>query len=183
MKVYTRTGDKGLTSLVGGARVAKNHPRLQAYGTLDELNSWLGLVVSEPATLPSEIVAHIEAIQNRLFDIGTILATEPESRWQPEPLPAGAVTQLEQWIDEVDSTVPTHNQFVLPGGCPTAARAQVARTVARRCERQLIGLADSLSVAPEILSYINRLSDYLFVVARKANYFNNVNEIFWHKSC
>lgn len=183
MKVYTRTGDKGSTSLVGGTRVPKDHPRLQAYGTLDELNSWIGLVASEPATLPAEITKSLHNIQNRLFDIGTILATEPESRWQPETLPMQAVTTLEQMIDTVDATMPVHNQFVLPGGCTTAARAQVARTVARRCERQLIALSDCLTVAPEILAYINRLSDYLFVVARKANYFNKVDEIFWHKSC
>ena len=183
MKVYTRTGDKGTTSLVGGTRVPKDHPRLQAYGSLDELNSWIGLVASQPDTLPSDITDSLYQIQNRLFDIGTILATEADSRWQPEPLPAEAVTRLEQLIDTVDSTVPPHNQFVLPGGCPTAARAQIARTIARRCERQLIALSDSLLIAPEILAYINRLSDYLFVVARKANYFNKVDEIFWHKSC
>lgn len=183
MKVYTRTGDNGTTSLVGGKRVAKTHPRLEAYGTLDELNSWIGLVASEPATLPGEVIVSLITIQNRLFDIGTILATETESSWQPAPLPEEAVTELEMFIDRLDATVPKHNQFVLPGGCPTAARAQVARTVARRCERLLISMADSVAVAPEILAYINRLSDYLFVVGRKANYFNGVGEIFWHKSC
>lgn len=118
MKVYTRGGDKGRTSLVGGSRVPKNHPRLEAYGTLDELNSWLGLVISEPDRLPQLAVDTLLGVQNRLFDIGTILATEPESKWQPEPLPADSVTMLEQAIDELDSTVPPHNRFILPGGCP-----------------------------------------------------------------
>ena len=99
MKVYTRGGDKGRTSLVGGSRVPKNHPRLEAYGTLDELNSWLGLVISEPDRLPQLAVDTLLGVQNRLFDIGTILATEPESKWQPEPLPADSVTMLEQAIE------------------------------------------------------------------------------------
>ena len=183
MKVYTRGGDKGHTSLVGGTRVPKNHPRLEAYGSLDELNSWLGLVICQPEQLPAEVVSTLLAVQNRLFDIGTILATEPESRWQPAPLPAEAVSELEQAIDRLDATVPPHNQFILPGGCPAAARAQVARTVARRTERQLISLTELMEISPEILAYINRLSDYLFVVGRAANYFSGHDEIFWHKSC
>lgn len=183
MKVYTRGGDKGRTSLVGGSRVPKNHPRLEAYGTLDELNSWLGLVISEPDRLPRLAVDTLLGVQNRLFDIGTILATEPESKWQPDPLPAESVTMLEQAIDELDATVPPHDRFILPGGCPAAARAQVARTVARRAERLLISLGDSIEIAPEIYAYINRLSDYLFVVGRAANYFNGRDEIFWEKSC
>lgn len=183
MKIYTRGGDKGHTSLVGGTRVPKNHLRLQTYGTLDELNSWIGLVISQPEQLPPPVVATLLDVQNRLFDIGTILATEPESKWQPQPLTQQAVAQLEQAIDQLDTTLPRHNQFILPGGCPAAARAQVARTVARRAERQLTTLADNIEIAPEITAYINRLSDYLFVAARAANHFNGHDEIFWHKSC
>ena len=183
MKVYTRGGDKGRTSLVGGTRVAKNHPRIEAYGSLDELNSWLGLVICQPEELPAEVTDTLLGVQNRLFDIGTILATEPDSKWQPAPLPLSAVEELEAAIDRLDASIPAHNQFILPGGCQAAARAQVARTVARRAERLLITLTDSMEVSPEILAYINRLSDYLFVVGRAANYFNGRDEIFWHKSC
>lgn len=183
MKIYTRGGDKGTTSLVGGTRVPKTHPRLETYGTLDELNSWLGLVISEPEKLPAQVVDTLLGVQNRLFDIGTILATEPESSWQPAPLPSEAVAELERAIDELDATVPAHKQFILPGGCPPAARAQVARTVARRAERLLIALSDTVEISPEILAYINRLSDYLFVAGRAVNYFNGRDEIFWHKSC
>lgn len=183
MKVYTRTGDAGTTSLVGGTRVAKTHPRVQAYGQVDELNSWIGLVISRPDQLPAAIVTTLTRVQNTLFDIGTILATEPDSRWQPAPLSETAVQQLEADIDALDATVPPHNQFVLPGGCPVAAQAQIARTVARRCERTLLELAADVNPSPEILAYINRLSDYLFVAARAANYFNHTDEIFWQKSC
>lgn len=183
MKIYTRGGDKGKTSLVGGTRIPKNHPRLQAYGTLDELNSWIGLVISEPQQLPKPVVTTLLEVQNHLFDIGTILATEPESKWQPQPLSPQTVAQLEQDIDDLDATIPPHNQFILPGGCPAAARAQIARTVARRAERLLIDLADTIEIPTQINAYINRLSDYLFIVARAANHFNGHDEIFWHKSC
>lgn len=183
MKIYTRSGDKGSTSLVGGSRVPKNHPRLQAYGTLDELNSWIGLVISEPSQLPPAVTDTLLQVQNHLFDIGTILATEPQSSWQPQPLKQQTVAELETAIDTLDSTLPAHNRFILPGGCPTAARAQIARTVARRAERLLISLAENIDISPEILAYINRLSDYLFVVGRAANKFNGQDEIFWHKTC
>lgn len=183
MKVYTRTGDAGTTSLVGGTRVAKTHPRVQTYGQVDELNSWIGLVISRPELLPEDVVTTLTRVQNTLFDIGTILATEPDSRWQPAPLPEASVKLLEEAIDRLDATVPPHNQFVLPGGCPVAAQAQIARTVARRAERTILELADAVQPSPEILAYINRLSDYLFVVARAANYFNGSDEIFWQKSC
>lgn len=187
MKVYTRSGDRGTTSLVGGTRVSKCHPRIEAYGSLDELNSWIGLVTSLPAELPADALEQLQRVQNRLFDIGTILATEPTSTWQPDPLPDAAVAQLEQAIDRLDATVPAHNQFILPGGCQTAARAQVARTVARRCERLLLQLGsagiEGFEPAPAIMQYINRLSDYLFVVGRAANHFTGTREIFWQKNC
>lgn len=182
MKVYTRTGDAGTTSLVGGTRVAKTHPRVQCYGQIDELNSWIGLVISRPEQLPTQVVQTLTRVQNTLFDIGTMLATEPESRWQPAPLPPDAVQQLETDIDRLDGSIPTHNRFVLPGGCPVAAQAQIARTVARRCERTLLELAPQVNPSPEILAFINRLSDYLFVAARAANHYNNTPEIFWQQS-
>lgn len=180
--VYTRTGDSGTTSLVGGKRVAKDDLRLQAYGTADELNSWLGLLNSSKE-IPAEAHRTLTSAQNLLFDIGAILATEPESKWKPAPLPESAISNLEHDIDVLDSALPAHNRFILPGGHPDSARAQIARTVARRCERAVITLAREVDVHPTVLRYINRLSDYLFVLARAINNINNSDEIFWEKSC
>lgn len=180
--VYTRTGDHGTTALVGGSRVAKDSPRLEAYGTVDELNSWLGLINCSPHIDPADREL-ITGIQHRLFDIGCILATEPDSRWQPEPLPESAVAEIEHAIDRLDATLPAHNRFILPGGNPDSARAQIARCIARRAERRIITLAQSVTVAPPVISYINRLSDYLFILARAINHNSGTNEIFWEKNC
>lgn len=176
MKIYTRTGDSGTTSLTGGTRVPKNSPRLEAYGTVDELNAWLGLLVSVD-TMPAEAYPTLRAALSLLFDIGAALATEPQSRWQPEPFPADAVDALEADIDRLDAQLPAHNRFVLPGGHPDSARAGIARTVARRAERRILDLDN---VDPQIVRYINRLSDYLFVLSRAINFFNGKDEFFWH---
>ena len=180
--VYTRGGDKGMTSLVGGTRIAKDDARLEAYGTVDELNSHLGLLASSDA-LPEGARNTLQRIQNTLFDIGSILATEPDSTWQPAPLPQSAVDALEHDIDILDASNPRHNRFILPGGHPDSARAHIARTVARRAERRIITLARTADVDPAVIRYINRLSDYLFVLARAINNINNCGEIFWEKSC
>ncbi len=181
--VYTRTGDLGTTSLVGGKRVAKNNARLEAYGTIDEANSWLGLLDASDA-LPEASHATLRRAMNHLFDIGAALATEPESKWQPSPFPESAVAALEADIDVLDAQLPRHNRFVLPAGHPDAARANIARTVVRRAERRAIDLnASEAPVDPIILRYINRLSDYLFVLSRAINFFNGKEEIFWEKSC
>lgn len=181
-RLYTRTGDDGTTSLVGGTRAPKDCERLEAYGTIDELNSWLGVLAASPA-LPSGRKSELQAIQNRLFDIGAILATEPSSEWQPVPLPASAIENLESQIDEIDSVLPPLRQFVLPGGHMAAAHANVARTVARRAERRIISLARTSTVHPAILRYVNRLSDYLFALGREININNSTSEIFWQKDC
>ncbi len=121
---------------------------------------------------------------NLLFDIGAALATEPDSRWQPAPFPVSAVESLESAIDTLEASLPRHNRFILPGGHPDAARANIARTVARRCERRVIDLQQTgVVVDPCILKYINRLSDFLFVLGRAINNFNGIEEIFWEKSC
>lgn len=180
--VYTRTGDRGTTSLVGGTRVSKDSPRLEAYGTVDELNSWLGLVACS-VYLSDEDRHVLKTIQNRLFDIGSMLATEPESHWQPQPLPEDATAEIEQAIDRLDAALPTHNRFVLPGGCEDAARTHIARCIARRAERRIITLSTDAEVSPLIIGYINRLSDYLFVLARAINYNCTEDEIFWEKNC
>lgn len=176
--VYTRTGDLGTTSLVGGARVSKDSARLEAYGTVDELNSWLGLIAAFNHVGEEDKILLLK-IQNCMFDIGSILATEPESKWQPKPLPEYAVAEVEQAIDRLDSTLPRHNRFILPGGCREAAEAHIARCVARRAERRIVALAAEVSVDPEVLTYINRISDYLFVLARAINLNSGSDEIFW----
>lgn len=182
--VYTRGGDKGTTSLVGGTRVAKNSPRLEAYGTVDELNSWIGMVAASPVFKDAkdpDIVDELVKIQHRLFDIGSALATEETSSWQPEPFPAMALQYLEKLIDKIDSLLPRHNRFIIPGGTMASARAHVARTVARRAERLIITLTDTAAIDPLILPYINRLSDFLFVLARYAVMLEGEKEIFWEK--
>lgn len=177
--IYTRTGDKGTTSLVGGTRVDKTDPRLEAYGTVDELNSWLGLMNTSEA-IPAQAHTTLSTAMNHLFDIGAALATEPDSAWQPRPFPAEAVAALEADIDSLDAQLPRHNRFILPSGHPDAARANIARAVARRAERRILALP---TVEPAIIQYINRLSDYLFVLSRAINILNNFNEIFWQKNC
>lgn len=181
-RLYTRTGDTGTTSLVGGARASKDHPRLEAYGTIDELNSHLGLLAATPGVdEPQRQMIH--SIQNTLFDIGAELATEPESTWKPTPLAAQAVETLEDWIDKIDDTLPPLRRFILPGGTPAAAQANVARTVARRAERRITTLAALTPVNPIIPQYINRLSDLLFALGREINLNSGQDEIFWQKNC
>lgn len=181
-RLYTRTGDDGTTSLVGGARAPKDSLRLEAYGTVDELNSWLGLLAASP-DLPADRRDMLRRIQNRLFDIGASLATGPDSEWQPAPLPQTSVEAIETDIDTIDAGLPVLRQFILPGGAPAAARANIARTVARRAERRIISLSRHEAVDPAIIRYINRLSDLLFALAREININTQNPEIFWQKDC
>ena len=183
MKVYTRTGDAGTTSLVGGTRVSKASPRLEAYGTADELNSHIGLLLAMDG-VPAEARHTLHIVQNKLFNLGSELATEPESKWQPQGIAQADVDAIEQAIDAAEAVLPRHNQFVLPGGTLASAQANVARTVARRCERHIVEMAQSdIPVAPEALRYVNRLSDYLFVLSRLINFNAGKSDIFWDKDC
>ena len=180
MKIYTRTGDKGTTSLVGGTRVAKDDLRLQAYGTVDELNSWLGLVMASASPiLPEYDMTLLVWIQNKLFDLGSELATEPDSKWRPREISADDVAVLEQAIDRVTASLPQHNRFILPGGTAASAQAQIARTVARRAERQMVTLTAHAPVAEPAMRFVNRLSDYLFTLARQLNVIAGVPEVYW----
>lgn len=181
-RLYTRTGDQGTTSLVGGTRAPKDSPRLEAYGTVDELNSWLGLLGASDA-LSNGRRADLRRIQNRLFDIGAALATEPESAWQPQLPGAEAVEEIERLIDSVDSRLPQLREFILPGGHPDAARANIARTIARRAERRIVSLSAEVPVDPFILRYINRLSDFLFALAREINLDAGAAEVTWRREC
>jgi cob(I)alamin adenosyltransferase len=169
-RIYTRTGDRGDTGLFGGGRVAKSHPRVEAYGAVDELNAVLGwtLTVAREPTL----LQRLASVQAELFDIGAHLATRAtEGRPQPKlpPLPDAAIPRLEQWIDDAEAGLPELRSFILPGGSPGGAALHVARTVCRRAERRVVELAAHEDVAETIVVYLNRLSDLLFVLARREN--------------
>ncbi|MDO4164870.1 MAG: cob(I)yrinic acid a,c-diamide adenosyltransferase [Bacteroides sp.] len=181
--VYTRTGDKGTTSLVGGTRVSKTHARLEAYGTVDELNADLGLLVTY--LQDEHDCQFVQQIQNCLFVVGSHLATDQTqttlkavSVIHPEEVAA-----IEGEIDRIDSLLPALSAFVLPGGSRGAAVCHVCRTVCRRAERRILTLAEQVEISPELLSYVNRLSDYLFVLSRKMNLDEKKDEIFWNNRC
>jgi cob(I)alamin adenosyltransferase len=180
MKVYTKTGDAGTTSLVGGKRVDKACARLESYGTIDELNAEVGLLltyVSEPAERNCLL-----GIQNCLFVVGAQLATDPESSKQPScSIKKKDVTALEKSIDRVSDGLPRWRGFTLPGGCRASALSHVCRTVCRRAERRILALNASEPVDPWLLAYINRLSDYFYVLALHLNFFRGTDEILWQK--
>jgi len=183
-KLYTRTGDRGQTGLFGGRRVPKDHPRVVAYGTIDELNSVLGIALS--FIRQRSVVAALQAIQNELFNIGAELASDrPVRRGKKEPgvfrLEAERVRWLEGLIDEYDARVPPLRTFVLPAGSTAAATLHFARTVCRRAERAVVTLGRRESVNPAILAYLNRLCDLLFVLARYANKAARRRELLWRK--
>lgn len=183
MKIYTKTGDDGTTSLVGGTRVLKCSPRLEAYGTVDELNSSIGLLLAMEG-IPSETRSMLQTIQHKLFNLGSQLATEPSSKWQPKSIDTKDIDMLERAIDAIDSDLPRHNQFILPGGNMAAAQANVARTVARRAERRMLAMRENGDeVTSEAMKFVNRLSDFLFVVGRQINIYSKNVEIFWNKDC
>ena len=166
MKIYTKTGDKGQTSLFGGTRVAKHHIRIAAYGTVDELNSYIGLVRDQE--IAQESIKTLLEIQDRLFTMGSILATESGNNKVKVPLLINSdVTFLENEIDKMNAQLPEIKSFVLPGGHTAVSFCHIARCVCRRAERTVSQLSESETVDEIIITYLNRLSDYLFVLARK----------------
>jgi cob(I)alamin adenosyltransferase len=180
MKIYTRTGDDGTTGLIGGDRVSKGDPRIDCYGTVDELNAALGVAaVNAAAPLKSRLMA----VQNDLFVVGSHLATHDSSA-PPAHLPVldeQIVHRLEMEIDAAETELPRLRQFILPGGCETAARLHLARTVCRRAERLLVSFAQDRPVPAILITYLNRLSDWLFVHARWANHAEGVADVPWVK--
>ena len=183
-KIYTRTGDKGMTSLVGGIRIKKSDIRLEAYGTIDELCSHIGLLVAQ---LPQDDDDRelLVRTQSNLFIVGSHLATD-QSKTPLYPsaiLPSGETEQLEQRVDQILALLPEPQGFVLPGGTIAAAQCHVCRTVCRRAERRIDALAEVAQVGPEIIQFVNRLSDYLFVLAKKINFNAHQQEIIWQKPC
>lgn len=182
-KVYTKTGDNGTTSLVGGVRISKSDERLEAYGTVDELNSFLGLLDTQ--VTDEQIRATITRIQSNLFNVGTHLATDQSQTplYESAKLRDGEIEFLEQQIDRIMQELPGREGFVLPGGCHSAALAHVCRTVCRRAERRAITLSEKAAVGSEIIQYLNRLSDYLFVLSKKLNFIEGTPEKKWDNSC
>jgi cob(I)alamin adenosyltransferase len=164
-RIYTRLGDAGETHLGDMSRVAKDHPRIEAYGTIDELNATLGVALATPG-LPQRSAGWLARVQNDLFDLGADLSVPPGGERERLRVTPEQVTWLEQACDEVNATLEPLRSFLLPGGTPTAAQLHVCRTVCRRAERRTLAVEDA---NPEVLRYLNRLSDLLFILSREAN--------------
>lgn len=178
-RIYTKTGDKGDTGLFGGGRVRKDDPRVEAYGTVDELNAVLGL--AESFTEDPQVKSWLRHIQSELFVLGSELATPDPAHVKKQivPLDTEAIARWERVIDEIDAEVPPLAHFILPGGDPAAAHLHVARTVCRRAERRLLTLGTTADVRPECVAYLNRLSDLLFMLARLVNHRRATAEPIW----
>ena len=185
MKIYTRTGDMGTTSLVGGQRISKDSVRLEAYGTVDELNSFIGLLIAQPALTRAEdsTIKTLSMVQNKLFNIGAYLATDNTDNPMAEPAGLGhqAIATLEAQIDLMVSRLPEMRCFILPGGTVASAQAQVCRAVCRRAERRVVALAAEARVDDIVIRFLNRLSDYLFILDRHLNHIAGIPEIPWDK--
>ncbi|HVS94062.1 MAG TPA: cob(I)yrinic acid a,c-diamide adenosyltransferase [Mucilaginibacter sp.] len=178
MKIYTKTGDKGHTSLIGGARVPKHHLRIESYGTVDELNSYIGLVRDQDiANHDKEI---LKQVQDRLFTIGSSLASDPEKSKMVIPdLHQADIGLLEKEIDAMDEVLPQLRHFILPGGNNAVSFCHIARCVCRRAERLTVHLAEESAVDEKVIIYLNRLSDYLFTLARKIGHDHKIPENQW----
>lgn len=178
MKIYTKKGDQGSTGLIGGTRVSKGDVRIEAYGTVDELNSYIGLI----STLDINLlyVTQLQEIQDRLFTIGSHLAADPEkSKMQLPDLLESDIEKLEHWMDVMDEALPALTAFILPGGHLFCAHTHVARCICRRAERMAVTLDELEGVEAFVLAYLNRLSDYLFVLSRKISLDQGVQEHIW----
>jgi cob(I)alamin adenosyltransferase len=179
MKLYTKTGDKGQTGLIGGTRVPKNDIRIEAYGTVDELNSFIGLLTTY--SIHEEDIRFLRIIQYNLFSVGSYLATDTTkiSLQQASIFKNDSIEQIEKEIDRIDAKLPALNSFILPGGSQTGAICHVCRTIARRAERRLFDVTGSYQVDNQILVYFNRLSDYFFALSRYFTLENEGEEIYW----
>lgn len=176
-KIYTKTGDDGTTGLFGGARMTKDHIRIEAYGTVDELNTCIGLVAAESA-MPG-LAEDLQGIQSRLFTMGAVLASDPDKDMPTPDLVEADIAWLEAAIDRMDTALPELRHFILPGGSRAVAAAHLARTVCRRAERRCVTLSREAAVPEIIIRYLNRLSDYFFVLARWIGHREGTAEIKW----
>lgn len=177
-KIYTKTGDSGQTSLFGGRRLHKHHLRIESYGTVDELNAFVGLLRDN--TESDEVRAVLKSIQDRLFTIGANLASDPEQDLPSPDLKEEDIQVLEKEMDRMDESLPPLKNFILPGGHTTVSFCHIARTVCRRAERLIVALAQEEKVAEVVLKYMNRLSDYFFILARRLSQELEVEEIVWN---
>lgn len=178
MKIYTKTGDKGTTSLIGGTRLSKAHVRIDAYGTVDELNSYIGMLRDQPVNETRKDL--LKEIQDRLFTIGSHLASEPDQKRKILPdLRDEDITMLENAMDQIDAQVPALRAFILPGGHSSVSFGHIARTVCRRAERAVIHLQQGEEVELIVIRYLNRLSDYLFMLCRAMTYELGIEEVTW----
>ena len=177
MKVYTKKGDGGETSLIGGVKVSKSNIRIHAYGTVDELNSYLGIIRSSLGK--ESLIEVIAEIQDRLFTVGSLLASHPISKMIVPDVFEKDIELLENQIDEMNTILPELKSFILPGGNILESQCHVARCICRRAERWSVQLASEEEIEPIIIKYLNRLSDYLFVLARFCNYLAGAKEIEW----
>ena len=177
-KIYTKTGDKGETSLIGGVRVPKHHLRIESYGTIDELNSYIGLIID--SMQKKEDTKILFEIQDRLFTVGSVLASDPEkSKMKIPDLHIADVELLETEMDKMDLILPELKSFILPGGNLSASYCHVARCVCRRAERLVVHLSTETEVPEIVIQYLNRLSDFLFMFSRKLVHDAGANEIAW----
>ena len=181
MKIYTKTGDKGMTKLVGSSTVAKDSDRVESYGTIDELNSWVGYIISQLPQENQEIKEELEALQHLLFDAGTDLSTPIEAQ-RPFKLQKESVHWLEQRIDFYTAQSPDIDRFILPGGTPAASMVHVAQTIARRAERIIVRLNWTAKINEEVLIFTNRLSDYFYALARYLNVQAQRPDVFYERS-
>jgi cob(I)alamin adenosyltransferase len=179
MKLYTKTGDKGQTGLIGGTRVSKNDIRIETYGTVDELNSFIGLLTTYP--IKENDKSFLRTIQNNLFTIGSYLATDTTKvkLLEASILKIDCVELIEKEIDRLDAILPALSSFILPGGSQTGALSHVCRTISRRTERRLFDLNEIYNVDNQVLVYFNRLSDYFFALSRYLTLENGAKEIYW----
>ena len=180
MKVYTKKGDSGKTQLLGGSIVSKNHIRLECYGSIDELNAFIGNIYDQQLSKQHKSI--LLAIQNQLFNLGSIISFDGEKQKMVLPnISEANIEVLEDEIDKMDAYLPKLKSFILPSGHPIASKCHIARTVCRRTERNLVSLAETTKTNPLHLKYLNRLSDYLFVLARDILFSSGSNEIQWQK--
>jgi len=178
MKIYTKTGDKGQTSLIGGTRVPKHHLRIESYGTVDELNSYIGLIRDQQVSDHQQDL--LKEVQDRLFTIGSALASDPEkSKMKIPDLHQEDIELLEKEIDTMTADLPELRHFILPGGSNAVSFCHLARCVCRRAERICVHLSEDSFVDEKVMVYLNRLSDYLFVLSRKLCFDNQIEENKW----
>lgn len=178
MKIYTKSGDEGMTSLFGGKRLTKDNLRIEAYGTIDELNSFVGLLQAKVS--PDFLADVFSMIQNRLFDIGSHLASDPEKQVLPSHVDNQDVAALESAMDSMDESLPALRNFILPGGSEKIALAHVCRTVCRRAERRVVSLSHEEQIDVQVIIFLNRLSDFFFILARYLGWADGVEEVKWN---